>query len=99
MRLHLPSRPGRILSLLAAVGLAALAIGTATCAAIGAWSAVTRRFADYRRLMWRCYLLLCSAVVLRLIGGLATVAAVTAPWLDPLATWVSWLVPLLAFEL
>src|SRR4029079_4680969 len=44
---------------IAAVGLAALAIATATCVALGAWSAVTRRFSDHRRWMWRCYLLLC----------------------------------------
>jgi hypothetical protein len=37
--------------------------------------------------------------VLRLIGGLATVTGVTAPWVDPLATWMSWLAPLVAFEL
>ena len=49
--------------------------------------------------MWRCYLLLCSAVVLRLMGGLATVTGVTASWFDPLATWLCWLVPLTAFEL
>jgi Predicted membrane protein (DUF2306) len=84
---------------IAAVGLATLAITTATCASLGAWSAVTRRFADHRRWMWRCYLLLCSAVVLRLIGGLATVTGVTAPWVDPLANWMSWLTPLAAFEL
>jgi hypothetical protein len=84
---------------IAAVGLAALAIATAICVSLGAWSAVTRRFADHRRWMWRCYLLLCSAVVLRLIGGLATFTGVTAPWVDPLATWISWLVPLTAFEL
>jgi Predicted membrane protein (DUF2306) len=60
---------------------------------------MTRRFADHRRWMWRCYLLLCSAVVLRLIGGLATVTGVTAPWLDPVANWMSWLTPLAAFEL
>jgi hypothetical protein len=83
---------------IAAVGLAALAIATATCASLGARSAVTRRFADHRRWMWRCYLLLCSAVVLRLIGGLATVTGMDAPWVDPLATWMSWLVPLAAFE-
>ena len=83
----------------AAVGLAALAIATAVCVALGARSAVTRRFADHRRWMWRCYLLLCSAVVLRLIGGLATVAGATASWVDPMATWLSWLVPLTAFEL
>jgi len=82
----------------AAAGLAALAIATAACVALGARAAVARRFADHRRWMWRCYLLLCSAVVLRLIGGFATVTGVTAPWVDPLATWVSWLVPLMAFE-
>jgi hypothetical protein len=84
---------------IAAVGLAALAIATAICVSLGAWSVVMRRFADHRRWMWRCYLLLCSAVVLRLIGGLATVAELAAPWVDPLATWMSWLMPLLAFEL
>ncbi len=68
---------------IAAVGLAVLAITTAICVSLGARSAVTRRFADHRRWMWRCYLLLCSAVVLRLIGGLATVTGVAAPWVDP----------------
>jgi hypothetical protein len=84
---------------IAAVGLAALAVATATCASLGAWSAVRRRFVDHQRWMWRCYLLLCSAVVLRLIGGLATVTGVTAAWVDPLAIWTSWLVPLAVFEL
>src|SRR5262249_52642184 len=57
----------------AAVALATLAIATATCAALGARAAMKRRFADHRRWMWRCFLLLCSAVVLRLIGGFASV--------------------------
>ncbi len=73
---------------IAAVGLAALAITTATCATLGVRSAVRRRFADHRRWMWRCYLLLCSAVVLRLIGGLTTVSGMAAAWVDPLATWM-----------
>ncbi len=55
-------------------------------------SAIDGRFAEHRRWMWRGYLLLCSAVVLRLFGGLATVTGVTAPWFDPVANWVSWLV-------
>jgi uncharacterized membrane protein len=83
----------------AAVGLSALAIATAACASLGVRSAVMRRFTDHRRWMWRCYLLLCSAVVLRLIGGLATVAGMAAPWIDPLAAWLCWLGPLAAFEL
>jgi uncharacterized membrane protein len=83
---------------LAAVGLGTLAIATAICGSLGARAAVRRRFGDHRRWMWRCYLLLGSAVVLRLMGGLATVAGATAPWIDPLTTWLSWLVPLTVFE-
>lgn len=82
----------------AAVSLATLAVATAVCASLGVRAAVRRRFVEHRRWMWRCYLLLCSAVVLRLMGGLATVAGVTAAWFDPLATWTSWLLPLAAFE-
>jgi hypothetical protein len=48
--------------------------------------------------MWRTFILLCSAVVIRMIGGLATVAHFEAQWLYPLSTWVSWLAPLLVFE-
>jgi hypothetical protein len=82
----------------AAVSLATLALLTATCVSIGTWSAMKRRFAEHRRWMWRCYLLLCSAVVLRVIGGLATVTGMTNPWVDPGATWASWVVPLAVFE-
>ena len=84
---------------IAAAGLGTLAIATAVCACWATWSAKRRRFADHRRWMWRCYLLLCSAVVLRVIGGLATVTGVTASWVDPLANWLNWLLPLAAFEL
>lgn len=84
---------------IAGAGLAVLGIVTAMCVALGWRSAVRRRFADHRRWMWRCFLLLCSAVVLRMIGGLGTVMEVQAGWFDPLATWMSWLVPLASFEL
>jgi uncharacterized membrane protein len=84
---------------IAAAGLATLAIAAATCILLGVKAAICGRFADHRRWMWRGYLLLCSAVVLRLFGGLATVAGVTAPWFDPVANWMSWLTPLAVFEL
>ena len=84
---------------IAAAGLAVLAVVTGICVALGWRSAVKRRFHDHRRWMWRAFLLLCSAVLLRLIGGLATVTGVAVTWVDPLATWMSWLVPLTAFEL
>lgn len=82
----------------AAAGLGALAIATGSCVALGWRAAVGRRFADHRRWMWRTYLLLCSAVVIRLIGGLATVAHFDAVWVYPASTWASWLVPLAVFE-
>jgi uncharacterized membrane protein len=84
---------------IAAISFGLLAIATAACAACGWRAAVQRRFAVHRRWMWRTYLLLWSAVVLRLLGGLATVSGIHAEWFDPLASWVSWLAPVVAFEL
>ena len=84
---------------IAAAGLAVLAVATGMCFALGWRLAVKRRFPAHRRWMLRGFLFVCSAVVLRLSGGLATVTGVTATWVDPLATWMSWLIPLTAFEL
>jgi uncharacterized membrane protein YozB (DUF420 family) len=83
----------------AGIGFSLLAIATGMCVLAGWRSAVKRRFAEHRRWMLRCFLLLCSAVIVRIIGGLATVAAVGDPWIYPLTAWASWLVPLTAFEL
>jgi hypothetical protein len=83
----------------AGLGFAALAVVTGASITQGWRSAVKRRFAEHRRWMSRCFLLLCSTVVLRLIAGLVTVTGVQAAWVDPLAAWASWLVPLTAFEL
>jgi hypothetical protein len=84
--------------LVAAAGLAVLAIATAACTLLGWRAAVARRFDAHRRWMSRTYLLLLSAVVIRLIGGLATILHSDALWLYPLSVWASWLLPLLAFE-
>ena len=83
----------------AGIGFALLAIATGLCVLFGWRSAVKRRFAEHRRWMLRCFLLLCSAVIVRIIGGLATVAALGDSWIYPLTAWASWLVPLTAFEL
>jgi hypothetical protein len=80
-------------------GFFLLAMATAGCAVMGWRSAAGRRFAAHRRWMWRCFLLLSSAVVVRLIGGLATVAGVDADWIYPATAWASWLIPLAAFEI
>jgi hypothetical protein len=83
---------------IATAGLGSLAIATAACVLFGWRAAVERRFSDHRRWMGRTFMLLCSAVVIRMIGGLATVSGLDALWLYPLSTWASWLVPLLVFE-
>lgn len=82
----------------AAAGLAALAIATAACIALGWKAAVARKFSDHRRWMLRSFVLLCSAIVIRMIGGLATVAQWDIDWLYPASTWASWLVPLIVYE-
>ena len=83
---------------IAGAGLGTLAIATAFCTFVGWRSAVARRFEEHRHWMWRMYLLLCSAVVIRIIGGLATVLQLDALWIYPLSAWASWLVPLAIFE-
>jgi hypothetical protein len=85
--------------IVAAIGFALLAVLTGLCAALGWKAAVQRRFVVHRRWMSRCFLLLCSAVGLRLLVGLATVCGIQAEWVDPLASWASWIVPLAIFEL
>jgi hypothetical protein len=83
---------------IAGVGFATLAVLTATFVALGWRSAVKRRFPEHRLWMWRTFLMLCSAVVIRILGGLATVTGMATMWMDPVAAWVSWLAPLTIFE-
>lgn len=83
---------------IAGTGFAALAVATAMCVAFGWRSAVKRRFAEHQRWMWRCFILLCSAVVLRVIGGLTITLDIESEWAYPLAAWISWLFPLMAYE-
>jgi len=55
---------------IATIGFSSLGIVTGTCVLMGWRAAVRRQFIEHRRWMMRCFLLLCSAVVLRVIGGL-----------------------------
>lgn len=83
---------------IASTGFASLAIATAFCAALGFRSVIRRRLTDHGRWMWRCYLLLCSAVVLRIMGGVVAVMEFNTEWSYPFAAWASWLLPLGLFE-
>ncbi|MDP1798716.1 MAG: DUF2306 domain-containing protein [Planctomycetaceae bacterium] len=83
----------------ATLGFILLTLLTAGAMVLGWQAAVQRRFLIHRRWMQRSYLLLCSAVVLRIIGGIGTVLEVKALSFDLLAGWASWVVPLIVFEL
>lgn len=80
----------------AAVGFGVLAIGTGWCAAFGWQRAMRRDFRGHGRWMTRCFALLCSAVLLRVIGGIVLISDVDGTY--PLAAWISWLVPLAVAE-
>lgn len=87
-----------VTGVVAGAGLGMLAVATAICCTAGWRAAVTRRFAQHERWMWRNYLLLCSAVVIRVIGGLAAVLEVEGDWVYPVSTWVSWVGPVAVYE-
>lgn len=77
-----------------------LSAATAICAIAGVVYARRRRYDQHRRWMLRCYVLICSAVALRLISGAAGLVGVPSPeGAYIVASWCSWLVPLAAYEI
>ncbi|WP_410000382.1 DUF2306 domain-containing protein [Gemmata sp. SH-PL17] len=84
----------------AGLSFAALAGATATCAVLGVVHARRRHFDRHRQWMMRCFVLICSAVVLRLTSGTAGMIGVPSPeGAYIVAVWCSWLVPLTVYEL
>jgi uncharacterized membrane protein len=76
-----------------------LSAATAVCAIAGVVNARRRQYDLHRRWMLRCYILICSAVVLRLVSGAAELVGVANPERAYIiAAWGSWLLPLTAFE-
>lgn len=77
-----------------------LSAATASCAVVGVIHARRRRFDRHRRWMLRSYVLICSAVSLRLISGAAGLFEVPSPEHAYIfAAWSSWLLPLAAYEI
>ena len=81
------------------LGFALLAVATGWSAFLGVRFAIKRQFPNHQLWMWRCYVLLCSAVVTRLIGGAFFMAGLYGEWTYLFTAWASWLVPLVAFEI
>ena len=83
----------------AALSFLLLSATTAGCAAAGVVTARRGALDRHRVWMTRCYVLICSAVVLRLTSGTAGLVGVSNPEAAYVAAaWASWLVPLAAFE-
>ena len=84
---------------LAGLSFALLSLLTGLCAILGVKYARERKFAQHRRWMLRTFILLSSAVVLRLISGMLDSMKVSHPEIAYIvASWCSWLIPLLVFE-
>ncbi len=76
-----------------------LSAAAAGCTIIGVVHACRRRYDQHRRWMLRCYILICSAVALRLISGAAGLIGVPSPETAYIvAAWCSWVIPLAAYE-
>jgi len=84
---------------IAAYGFASLAIGTAACAITALYYARARNFRSHQRWATRCFLLLASPLLLRVIAGAAIVTQLESEWFYRLNAWLSWLMPLAIYEI
>jgi uncharacterized membrane protein YozB (DUF420 family) len=84
---------------MAGAGFASLAVTTGLCIVMGVISIRQHRIANHERWMTRGFLLLFSAVVLRMHGGLALLFDWPHEISYPIAAWTSWLLPLLIYEI
>lgn len=83
---------------IAGVGFAMLTLATGYTAAAAAYFAYSRQFVVHRRWANRCFVLLVSPLILRLVSGLLTVTNMESPAAYRWNAWLSWLVPLLIYE-
>ena len=77
-----------------AVAFLCLSLLTFTTAMLGFWNARQRRFAAHQRWMWRCWILLSSAIVLRLMAMVAERFGLEPVGAYRFTAWASWLLPL-----
>ena len=79
----------------AGISFILLSIATGICAITGTKYARKYQFEAHRRWMIRCYVLICSAIVLRMTTGLFEMISVTNAEAAYIFTaWTSWLIPL-----
>lgn len=83
---------------IAGAGFAALSLATGATAAIALYYAINKRIVLHERWATRCFILLVSPLLLRVIAGAAIVTQYESLTTYQLNAWLSWLVPLLSYE-
>lgn len=82
----------------AGLGFASLSIALLISILVAIAAAKKRDFAQHEIWATRCFILLCSPLLLRLINGAALVTQTQSPLSYQLSAWLSWIVPLAIFE-
>ncbi|QEF96487.1 hypothetical protein Mal15_05150 [Stieleria maiorica] len=85
--------------IIAETGFIVQSILTGVTMAAAAFLARSGKFAAHRRWATRCYLLLWSPLLLRVVAGLLIVSNLESEWTYRLNAWLSWLAPLAVYEL
>lgn len=85
--------------LFAGIGFATLSILTAASALVTLFLARQRKFKRHQVWAIRTFILLCSPLILRLMSGVFIVTDLESPWTYRINAWLSWLLPLLLFEI
>ncbi|WP_404306364.1 DUF2306 domain-containing protein [Neorhodopirellula lusitana] len=83
---------------ISAAGFAVLNVATVACLCMAVWRARTAEFAAHQRWATRCFVLLASPLLLRLIAGAAIVTGLESERSYQMNSWFSWLIPLLIYE-
>lgn len=84
---------------LAVIGFIIQAIGTAVCAIATVLAILKKRIAAHQRWASRCFLFLCSPLILRIVSGGTIVLQVDTDMTYLLTAWGCWLIPLAIQEL
>ena len=79
-------------------GFASLSMVTAVSALVVVQKALAGDFQSHRRWATRCFVLLCSPLLLRLISGALIVTGLESDFYYRLNAWVSWMIPLAIYE-
>ena len=82
-----------------AAGFVCLSVLTCATALLGFWYARHQRLEKHQRWMWRCWILLSSAIVLRLMAMVAEPFGLEPVGYYRFTAWASWLLPLGILEL